>query len=211
MSYLIALLLAVVVWTVLAVGGHTTADALYTPSDVGREYIEVSKALADAKLPVAVRNTLALRQAVLESQIRAGYSSRLTFEAHELLSTLAISDSNATVPPRIEISVSKVTPGKFSDYAWSVESATALGSEVMIVNASESEEDQVSPSKGIVKLVKLPPAVVSKGNEVMLPRLVATLKTDSRISESIVLDRKPSSLNQVPGPIPQSKALGTTK
>lgn len=178
MSFLLNVILAGVLFAALA-GSFAIKGAivsLFTPSDLGREYVEVSKALTDVKLPQEARRSLELRKAVVGAQIRNDYANRIDFDATELSSSQSSSTSVTKDAAYVQIGVTNVTPGVFSDYDWSVGALKSIAVEETLENSA----------KGIVKFERLPEAYARTNEQgaVLDPRLTATLKADHRISAS---------------------------
>ncbi|KWU26379.1 hypothetical protein [Burkholderia cenocepacia] len=138
----------------------------YHPSkesgDIGREYIAVNQALADAKLPADQRALLELRRATMTVAIRADYADRLSYEVQLAPRTDAKS-------PNRELRVSAIALGQFSDFDWTVSHATG-------VSASPDLEDG---TRGVIRFKKNP------GAETFV--VTATLKADRRISKTALL------------------------
>ena len=137
----------------------------YHPSkesgDIGREYIAVTQALADPKLPADERALLELRRSTMAVAIRADYAERISFE----VKTAPLSDAAKKSPNR-ELQISSITVGQFSDFDWSVSHATD------VTAVPDSEE----ATRGVLRF--------KTGVDANDYVVTATLKADKRITKT---------------------------
>jgi len=136
------------------------------PGDVGREYVAVTQALNDPKLPADARALLELRRDTVAASIRAAYGDQLSF-ATELVHLDA---RKASPSKEREIRVKGVSLGRFADYNWSVNHAIGL-------TVTPDEKD---PSAGVLRF--------SAPTDKDWGGVKATLKADPLVShESLVV------------------------
>lgn len=134
--------------------------------DVGREYVAVTQALADPKLPADARALLEMRRDTVAASIRAAYGDQLSF-----VTELVHKDTGKTSPSNErEIRVKNVSMGRFADYDWSV-------SHVIGLTVTPDEKDAYS---GVLRFTA--PSDKDWGG------VKATLKSDPQVShESLVV------------------------
>lgn len=147
----------------LYVNYHPSKEA----GDIGREYIAVSQALADAKLPADARAVLELRRDAVAAAIRSSYNERLDFNLHNTHPMVA----GKKAAPEREYQVSALTLGKFTDYDWTVTHSKDVS----------VEADPTDATKGVVRFT------VDQSHEETGHAVTATLKTDKGIEKASLL------------------------